>query len=116
MGKQSRHVTKEDILSLDLYSNQRKKLRKELLEFKKKRRIAPTSSILNVRFIFWIRLGRRFMLRNGTPWNSVDQMTAVSVIGATGAERAYGFIVATMRTNVAAVQTGRCLCCARRSR
>ena len=39
MGKQSRHVTKEDILSLDLYSNQRKKLRKELLEFKKKRRI-----------------------------------------------------------------------------
>jgi len=39
MNKQSRLVTKQDLLSLDEYANQRKILRKKLLEFKKKRRV-----------------------------------------------------------------------------
>ena len=39
MNKQSRLVTKKDLLPLDEYSNQRKKLRKKLVEFKKKRRV-----------------------------------------------------------------------------
>ena len=39
MNKQTRQVTKNDLLSLDSYSSQRKKLRKDLIEFKKDRRV-----------------------------------------------------------------------------
>jgi len=39
MNKQTRQVSKNDLLSLDSYSSQRKKLRKDLIEFKKDRRV-----------------------------------------------------------------------------
>ena len=39
MAKQSRRVTEADIISLEQYSQNRKKLRKELIEFKKNRRV-----------------------------------------------------------------------------
>ena len=39
MNKQTRQVSKNDLLSLDSYSYQRKKLRKDLIEFKKDRRV-----------------------------------------------------------------------------
>jgi len=40
MGKQEREVTKADIVSLEQYSKDRKQLRKEIIEFKKTRRIS----------------------------------------------------------------------------
>ena len=40
MSKQAREVTKNDIISLKQYSKSRKQLRKDLIEFKKHRRIA----------------------------------------------------------------------------
>ena len=40
MGKQVREVTKDDIIPLDQYSKRRKQLRKEIIEFKKNRRIS----------------------------------------------------------------------------
>jgi len=39
MAKQSRQVTEADIISLEQYSQNRKKLRTELIEFKKNRRV-----------------------------------------------------------------------------
>ena len=39
MNKQTRQVTKTDLLSQDTYSSQRKQLRKDLIEFKKDRRV-----------------------------------------------------------------------------
>ena len=39
MGKQAREVTKTDIISLEQYSKDRKQLRKEIIEFKKTRRV-----------------------------------------------------------------------------
>ena len=39
MNKQLRKVTKDDLLSLEQYSLERKKLRKNLIEFKKHRRV-----------------------------------------------------------------------------
>jgi len=39
MGKQAREVTKNDIIPLDKYSKSRKQLRKEIIEFKKNRRV-----------------------------------------------------------------------------
>ena len=39
MGKQTREVTKADIIPLEQYSKNRKQLRKEIIEFKKTRRI-----------------------------------------------------------------------------
>ena len=39
MAKQSRRVTEADIISLEQYSQNRKKLRTELIEFKKNRRV-----------------------------------------------------------------------------
>ena len=39
MGKQAREVTKADIIPLEQYSKSRKQLRKEIIEFKKTRRI-----------------------------------------------------------------------------
>ena len=39
MGKQAREVTKTDIIPLEQYSKNRKQLRKEIIEFKKTRRI-----------------------------------------------------------------------------
>ena len=40
MGKQAREVTKADIIPLEQYSKSRKQLRKEIIEFKKIRRVA----------------------------------------------------------------------------
>jgi len=40
MGKQAREVTKGDIIPLEQYSKSRKQLRKEIIEFKKIRRVA----------------------------------------------------------------------------
>ena len=40
MGKKAREVTKADVISLEQYSKNRKKLRKEIIEFKKNRRIS----------------------------------------------------------------------------
>ena len=40
MGKQAREVTKADIISLEQYSKDRKQLRKEIIEFKKNRRVS----------------------------------------------------------------------------
>ena len=40
MGKQAREVTKADIIPLKQYSKNRKQLRKEIIEFKKNRRIS----------------------------------------------------------------------------
>ena len=39
MPKEKRLIQKEDIIPLDIYSEQRKELRKKILEFKKDRRI-----------------------------------------------------------------------------
>ena len=39
MGKQTREVTKTDIIPLEQYSKNRKQLRKEIIEFKKTRRV-----------------------------------------------------------------------------
>ena len=39
MGKQAREVTKTDIIPLEQYSKNRKQLRKEIIEFKKTRRV-----------------------------------------------------------------------------
>ena len=39
MGKQAREVTKNDIIPLEKYSKSRKQLRKEIIEFKKTRRV-----------------------------------------------------------------------------
>ena len=39
MSKQKRKILKEDIMPLDVYTKQRKELRKKILEFKKNRRI-----------------------------------------------------------------------------
>jgi len=39
MGKKAREVSKADVISLEQYSKNRKKLRKEIIEFKKTRRI-----------------------------------------------------------------------------
>ena len=39
MGKQAREVTKADIIPLERYSKDRKQLRKEIIEFKKNRRV-----------------------------------------------------------------------------
>ena len=39
MGKQTREVTKADIISFEKYSKNRKQLRKEIIEFKKTRRV-----------------------------------------------------------------------------
>ena len=40
MGKQTREVTKADIIPLEQYSKSRKQLRKEIIEFKKTRRVS----------------------------------------------------------------------------
>jgi len=40
MSKEKRLIQKEDIIPLDIYSEQRKELRKKILEFKKDRRIS----------------------------------------------------------------------------
>ena len=40
MSKEKRQIEKSDLISSDIYSNSRKKIRQELVEFKKKRRIA----------------------------------------------------------------------------
>ena len=40
MSRQAREVTKEDIIPLEQYAKDRKKLRKEIIEFKKDRRIS----------------------------------------------------------------------------
>ena len=40
MNKQTRTVTQADVISLDQYSKNRKQLRKEIIEFKKNRRIS----------------------------------------------------------------------------
>ena len=40
MGKQAREVTKNDIMPLEKYSKSRKQLKKEIIEFKKNRRIS----------------------------------------------------------------------------
>ena len=40
MPKEKKEILKEDIMSLDIYSKQRKKLRKNIVEFKKNRRIS----------------------------------------------------------------------------
>ncbi len=40
MSKANKHVEKKDLLSLDVYEKNRKKIRKELVEFKKTRRVA----------------------------------------------------------------------------
>ena len=40
MSKEQKQIQKEDILSLDVYTKNRKKIRKDLVEFKKTRRIA----------------------------------------------------------------------------
>ena len=39
MGKQAREVTKNDIMPLEKYSKSRKQLKKEIIEFKKNRRV-----------------------------------------------------------------------------
>ena len=39
MGKQIREITKEDLISLEEYSKKRKVLRKEIVDYKKNRRI-----------------------------------------------------------------------------
>jgi len=39
MTRENKVVEKKDLLSNDEYSNNRKKIRKELVEFKKKRRV-----------------------------------------------------------------------------
>ena len=40
MSKANKLVEKKDLLSLDIYEKNRKKIRKELVEFKKTRRVA----------------------------------------------------------------------------
>jgi len=40
MSKEQKQIQKEDLLSLDVYTKNRKKIRKDLVEFKKTRRIA----------------------------------------------------------------------------
>tara|TARA_B100000902_G_scaffold359948_1_gene376208 strand:- start:526 stop:1125 length:600 start_codon:yes stop_codon:yes gene_type:complete len=40
MSKEKKIIQKEDIMPLDVYTNQRKELRKKILEFKKDRRVA----------------------------------------------------------------------------
>jgi len=40
MSKEKREIQKNDIMPLDVYSNQRKELRKNIVEFKKNRRIS----------------------------------------------------------------------------
>ena len=40
MPKEKREIQKNDIMSLDIYTNQRKELRKKIVEFKKNRRIS----------------------------------------------------------------------------
>ena len=40
MSKQKRQIEKEDLMSVDIYAENRKKIRKEIVEFKKNRRIA----------------------------------------------------------------------------
>ena len=40
MSKEKRQIEKVDLIPEDIYSNSRKKIRKELVEFKKNRRIA----------------------------------------------------------------------------
>tara|TARA_B110001450_G_scaffold136679_1_gene128327 strand:+ start:411 stop:1004 length:594 start_codon:yes stop_codon:yes gene_type:complete len=40
MSKENRQIEKSDLIASDIYSNSRKKIRQELVEFKKKRRIA----------------------------------------------------------------------------
>ena len=40
MSKEKRHIEKEDLLSADTYAKNRKQIRKDLVEFKKNRRIA----------------------------------------------------------------------------
>ena len=40
MSKQTRQVTKADLIPLEQYSKDRKRLRKEIIEFKKKRRVS----------------------------------------------------------------------------
>ena len=40
MSKEKKLIQKEDIMPLDVYTNQRKELRKKILEFKKARRVA----------------------------------------------------------------------------
>ena len=39
MPKEKRTIQKEDIMSLEIYTNQRKELRKKIVDFKKNRRI-----------------------------------------------------------------------------
>ena len=40
MSKEKRKIQKEDIMSLDIYTKSRKQLRKNIVEFKKDRRVA----------------------------------------------------------------------------
>ena len=40
MSKEAREVTKNDIISLEQYSKNRRQLRKDLIEFKRHRRIS----------------------------------------------------------------------------
>ena len=40
MSKEKRQIEKEDLMSVDVYAENRKKIRKEIVEFKKNRRIA----------------------------------------------------------------------------
>ena len=40
MPKEKREILKEDIMPLDIYTKQRKELRKNIVEFKKDRRIS----------------------------------------------------------------------------
>jgi hypothetical protein len=49
MPKEKREISKEDIMPLDVYTKNRKELRKNIVDFKKDRRVA-LGTICNILF------------------------------------------------------------------
>ena len=66
MSKEKRQVEKEDLIPVDVYAENRKQIRKDLVEFKKNRRIAlgPYATfILKVLKLWWHRFKKCYILK-----------------------------------------------------
>ena len=78
MSKEKRQVEKKDLMSADIYAESRKQIRKDLVEFKKNRRIAlgPYATFYFESFLMFSSLGNN----NGHSNFNIKPQLAVSVI------------------------------------
>ena len=66
MSKEKRQIEKKDLISADIYAKNRKQIRKDLVEFKKNRRIAlgPYATfILKVLKLWWHKFKKCYILK-----------------------------------------------------